>query len=132
MSHPTSDKARFWKNRGVNRTKRPLRNIKYEIIVKEFGEPGTFNDSVNYEKYKFKDLGYLILCWGSDRSSTTLRKESLNFHGPITVKELKEIIGEKQYSKFCQGKRIFIVQRRVNGVNIKNEQSNNSDTSILG
>ena len=38
--------------------------------------------------------------------------------GLMTREEVKGIIGEKQWSKFCQGKREFIVQRRFNNKNI--------------
>ncbi len=43
----------------------------------------------------------------------------LNWHGFITLDDLKSKIGDEQYSKFCQGKRMFVIQRRVDNKNVK-------------
>jgi hypothetical protein len=104
-----SDKETYFKNRGVKRNKRPLKNIVYMIDV----NPVIKDMSEKYDKYKFKDLGYLVLTWKYDE------KNSFNFfHGFIEPEKLKELIGEKQWNKFCQGKREFIIQRRIDGKNI--------------
>jgi len=63
-------------------------------------------NSEECQQYKFKDLGYLTLLWGYERD---LKIESWNFHGFITPESLKEKLGEKQWSKFCNGKREFII-----------------------
>ena len=66
-------------------------------------------DSIKFEEYKFKDLGYLVLFWAENKNykSSQFRWK---YHGFITVSDLKKKLGEKQYSKFCQGKREFIIQ----------------------
>ncbi len=74
---------------------------KIEILPKLIDE----SNSDDYEKYKFKDLGYLNLYYNKTNS------KRWSWHGFITVEELKQIIGQKQYSKFCQGKREFIIQK---------------------
>lgn len=45
-------------NYGIERNKKPLRNIIYNIEVLQLKENV---DNIEYEKYKFKDLGYLCL-----------------------------------------------------------------------
>lgn len=99
-------------NKGILRNKKPLKNIVYEIELSQL-EKITSEEKEKYSKYKFKDLGYLALTWWYEKSNPIK-----NWHGFITVEELKEKIGEKQYTKFCQGKRIFVVQRRQNNKNI--------------
>ena len=64
-------------------------------------------DETEFEKFKFKDLGYLVLLYRKQGTSDI----QWNFHGLITIDELKRKIGVKQYSKFCQGKREFIIQK---------------------
>lgn len=104
-------KGKIIANKGVERNKKPLKNLIFNIeIVKELDEG--FTDGIDYEPFKFKDLGYLFLYWKFQNDT------GFNFHGTITPDELKKCIGEKQWSKFCQGKREFIIQRRVNGNNI--------------
>ena len=102
-------KSKYYANRGVERNKKPLKNIVYkvEVIQLENGANGE-----DYEKYKFKEEGYLSLLWGYQSEKTR------NWHGFITPSELKEHIGEKQWAKFCNGKREFIIQRRINGGNV--------------
>lgn len=103
------EKNKAYANRGVNRHKKPLQNMVYSVRIKPEIEGGNKEE---YEQYRFKDLGYLLLNWKYE-------KETQNcFHGYITVEKLKSLIGAKQYDKFCQGKREFIIQRRVNGGNI--------------
>jgi hypothetical protein len=57
-------------------------------------------DISKFEMFKFKDLGYLTLEW-QDTSG------QWNYHGFITVDQVKTRLGLKQYKKFCEGKRIF-------------------------
>lgn len=91
-------------------TKKPLNNIVYQIELSQL-KPDT--DKTKYEKYKFKELGYLVLYWWEEEKDPIR-----NWHGFTTPDFLKELLGAKQYSKFCQGKRTFIVQRRINGNNL--------------
>ncbi len=101
---------KYFANRGVERNKNPLKNIIYKIEISQL-KPDV--DSTQYEQYKFKELGYICLYWSHEG-------DDLNFsHGFITPDDLKQRIGEKQWSKFCQGKREFIIQRRIDGKNIK-------------
>jgi len=98
---------KIFANKGVKRNKYPLNNIRYKIdIISLEG----VDDKL--KKYKFKDLGYLVLYWNKSKD------DIWKYHGFITVSELKNKIGDKQYSKFCQGKREFIIQRRINKKNI--------------
>lgn len=105
--------SKYFANRGVERNKHPIANIVYKI---EISQLQNVVDKTGYEKYKFKDLGYLYLYWTKNKAT----KGEFNWygHGFITIEELKSRIGEKQYCKFCQGKREFIIQRRINGRNI--------------
>ena len=100
-------------NRGVERNKKPLKNIVYEVTIKNdipiYGE-----NKLSEHKYKFKDLGYLILHWWYDTKNSPN-----NFYGYITPAELKQKLGVNQWAKFCQGKRLFVIQRRVDGKNVK-------------
>jgi hypothetical protein len=104
-----SEKETFYANRGVERNKTPLKNIIYTVEIVSLKNP---EDSEKYQKYMFKDLGYLSLLWCYD---TKYERECKNMHGLITPDELKQRIGEKQWSKFCQGKREFVIQRRIDG-----------------
>jgi len=101
--------AKRYKNKGVRRNKKPLKNIIYKVEVIQLKDP---TDYERYEQYKFKDEGYLVLSYQYQNDSAMLS------HGFITVEYLRELIGEKQYSKFCQGKREFIIQRRIDNKNI--------------
>jgi hypothetical protein len=103
-------KSKYFANKGLNRNKSPIANIRYKIEILEKLQEGT--NLKDYKQYKFKDKGYLVLYW--NKSKKGLRSS----HGFITIDELKTKIGTKQYSKFCQGKREFIIQRRINGKNI--------------
>lgn len=98
-------------NLGVERNKKPLKNIVYEVELSQLKNTANIE---SYEKYKFKDLGYIVFYWYY-QSKNYIK----NFHGFITIDELKKFIGNDQYSKFCQGKRVFIIQRRINKKNIK-------------
>ena len=104
-------KSKFFANRGLNRNKSPIANIRYQVEILPKLKDILSHEPEYYDKYKFKDLGYLLLL--SNKTKSVL----WSAHGFITVEELKERIGLKQYSKFCQGKRDFIIQRRVNKKN---------------
>lgn len=105
---------KYFANRGVKRNKMPIANLIYKIEVVQLKDK---TNTTDYEKYKFKDLGYLTMSWTKHKAEKN-GDFLFNWHGFITVDELKEMIGEKQYSKFCQGKREFIIQRRIDGKNI--------------
>lgn len=86
-----------WKaNAGVPRNKKPLENLVYKFEIKQID----FDDGQK-ERYKdclFKDLGYLVYYCKLERS------KRFGQVGAITVDKLKELLGEKQYAKFCEGK----------------------------
>lgn len=94
-------------NRGITRNKKPLRNVVYKIdlVVPKVIVPGV-------EQYFFKGLGCLLLKWKYQQDVI------FKIDGFISPLKLKQLLGETQYSKFCQGKREFISQRRINGKNI--------------
>ena len=106
-----TDKTAFYANRGVARNKRPLKNIVYVINVSNLSADA---DKEKYEQFRWKDEGYLIMSWYYQ-----VPDPLQNWHGFITPQELKELLGPTQWAKFTQGKRLFIVQRRVDGKNIK-------------
>lgn len=64
-----------------------------------------------YEQYKFKDLGYLTLSWGYERD---LKTGVFYWHGFITPEQLRSKLGDKQWAKFCNGKREFIIHTNEN------------------
>lgn len=105
-----SDKSTYYANRGVKRNKRPLKNIVYVVEVSQL-KPGA--DLEYFEKFKYKEEGYLVLNWYYES-----KDPMINFHGFITPDDLKKLIGDEQWRKFGLGKRKFVVQRRVNGKNI--------------
>jgi hypothetical protein len=110
------DKAIF--NLGVARNKKPLQNIYYKVNIKKEIDLSALSESriIEFETYKFKSLGYLSLSWCYEKDKNCGRP--LSWHGFITPNDLKLKIGQTQWAKFCNGKREFIVQRRVNGNNI--------------
>lgn len=90
-------------------TKISSTNIVYKIDLIQL------NAEINkerYREYKFKELGYMILL------HKLVDEKQYKYHGFITIDELKSRIGDKQYNKFCQGKREFIIQKRINKKNI--------------
>jgi hypothetical protein len=113
---------KFHANRGVERNKKPLNNIVYEVTIKKEVDFDNVNPILSYLKYKFKEEGYLILHWWYDTNDSPK-----NWHGFITPDELKSKLGDKQWAKFCQGKRLFIMQRRENGKNIKKVKKEKED-----
>lgn len=107
-------KSKIYANKGVNRNKKPLKNLIYKVEVVQLKNDANTED---YSQYKFKDKGYLVLRSGL-QSKTTMA-----WNGFITPLELKELLGEKQWAKFCNGKREFIIQRRINGKNISKKNT---------
>lgn len=105
----------YFKNKGIERNKKPLSNIVWEIEICQLTEDA---DKTKYEQYKFKDLGYLTLLWCYDRPN-----ELRNFHGFITVEQFKNKLGQKNYAKLCKGQRKFIIQRRINGKNVSKKDN---------
>jgi hypothetical protein len=98
---------KYFTNRGVERNKKRLRNIVYSI---EIVNPERVN--IQRDEFLFKDVGYLSLTWGYEGTPI------VNWHGLISPDELRDNIGQVQWAKFCQGKRTFVIQRRINGRNI--------------
>jgi len=112
-----SEKSIFYANRGVKRNKKPIQNIIYWFILLPVEKieaivPGRAQE---YDIYKFKDLGYLWMDWAHQKDYNKCKIK--NIHGFITPERLRKTLGQEQYSKFCQGKREFIIQRRINGNN---------------
>lgn len=99
--------SKIYANKGVRRNKKPLRNIL--IFVKTLKELKYYDEE--YEKFKFKGE-YLSYSWSYQ--GTFIR----NFAGFITPEDLKAKLTVKQWSKFCQGEREFVIQRRIDGHNI--------------
>lgn len=89
------EKNKYFANKGLKRNKKPLKNIIYKF------ESPLYNEAIYYCYWKYQSINMI---WISK--------------GVMTEDEIKEIIGEKQWSKFCQGKREFIIQRRINNKNI--------------
>lgn len=113
---------KYYANKGVERNKTPLKNIIYDVVIKSPNDFVEGTDMSNYEKYLFKDKGYLSLYYHYDEKKY---KPLKYWHGFITPEDLQTLLGVKQWSKFCQGKRNFIIQRRIDGKNIsKNEKEN--------
>jgi hypothetical protein len=104
-------KDKYFANRGVERNKTPLKNIVYEFRLSQLKEG---QDPEKYEEFKFKDLGYISYDYWYEE-----KKPIIYWGGFITIDNLKHLIGTTQYSKFCQGKRLFIIQRRIGGKNVK-------------
>ena len=63
----------------------------------------------NFEPFKFKDLGYLVLYWAKKNSKL------FHYHGFVTPEYIKELLGAEQWRKFCNGKREFVVANRIDG-----------------
>lgn len=107
-----SEKEVFYKNRGVERNKKPLKNIVYKVELLTADKLKSKIIDPENEKYCYKDQGIISLLWKYQSDN------HWNYHGWITPEDLKERIGT-QWSAFCQGRREFIIQRRLNGNNIK-------------
>lgn len=105
-----SEKSTYYANRGVKRNQRPLKNIVYIV---ELSQLKPDSNLVDFEKYKYKEEGYLTLTWYYES-----KDPMYNWYGFITPDDLKNLLGTEQWRKFGMGKRQFIKQRRVNGKNI--------------
>jgi hypothetical protein len=103
------NKGKIIANRGIKRNKKPLKNMVYKVEISQL-KPDTPIEE--YTQYKFKDEGYLVLYWNYQNAGYW------NWHGFIEPDKLKELLGVKQWQKFTQGKREFIIQRRIDGNNI--------------
>jgi hypothetical protein len=114
-----SAKETFYANRGVERNKKPLKNIVYKFEVKHLKPDVPADLLERMEPCKFKEEGYIFMLSGYQGLG-----EMMGWNGSVTPEQVKELIGEKQWGKFCQGKREFIIQRRINKHNIpKNKVS---------
>lgn len=122
MTKERSSESIYYANCGVERNKKHLRNIEYRIDIIECGidrDPKEFK--AEYAQYWFKDFGALVL--SSRLEDSSMRPdEGFGWHGFVTPEYVKGLLGETQWSKFCQGKRRFVQQRRINGKNVKKEQ----------
>lgn len=90
-----TDKDKVFANRGIPRNKKPLQNIIFWITEKETEIYLEWQYEKLYNQYPQK-----------------------NFSGKIDEMYLKNWLSEKQWMKFRNGEREFIIQRRVNGKNI--------------
>lgn len=79
-------------NKGVYRNKKPLQNIIYQF------------NPIDNDKWE--------LVWNYERQSIN------NWHGLLTLDQVKELLTPNQWSKFRQGETRFIKQRRINGKNV--------------
>jgi hypothetical protein len=93
------ERGKVFANRGVARNKKPLQNICYRIEEMTSPEGETV-----YHLY-----------WGYERELN--RRGTWSFHGRVTIDDIKKRLGS-QWAKFRQGRRQFIVQRRIDGRNI--------------
>lgn len=109
-------KSKEFANKGVKRNKTPLQNIVIIVHVGKVKEEACPDMLKALEVYKFKDIGHLT--WSSDYEKDYDGVSCRFYHGFITPEELKEKLGVKQWMKFCNGKRKFIIQRRINHNNI--------------
>jgi hypothetical protein len=106
--------SKYHANKGVERNKKPLKNIVYLItLLEELKNKHLLSpaEALKFDKYKFADQ-FLVFHWKYQGA------EYFNTDGFITPDALKSKLGTKQWSKFCQGQREFIIQRRVDGKNI--------------
>jgi hypothetical protein len=85
----------YFANRGVARNKRPLQNILLKFEEK---------------------AGKFCMLWAYEREHH--RNGGWNFHGVVTEEQIKARLSPRQWSKFRQGEREFVRQRRVDGHNI--------------
>lgn len=110
---------KYFANRGVARNKSRLPNLRIKVeIRKELSDMSDEDLIERYRDYKFKDEGYINVLW--TKSLDYKGQEPVwNLGTSVNVLKLKEILGTKRWSKFCQGKREFIIQRRVDGRNVK-------------
>lgn len=86
------------------RDKRPVKDIYFKVIVIALKDE---LENKNYERYLYKDIGYLTLKW-SEKA-----KDYENYHGFITIEHLKKLLGRKQWVNFLRGKRAFVVPTNI-------------------
>jgi hypothetical protein len=86
-------------NRGIARNKKPLQNIIYRIEDRQVG------DTIQY-----------ILYWAYEKDHN--RNNTWFWHGAIAPEQIKNLLSPNQWSKFRQGERQFVIQRRIDGHNI--------------
>jgi hypothetical protein len=105
--------GKIYANKGIPRNKKPLKNI--VISVKFLAKLDNEALTLDCQKYKFKDLGYLGV---SEAYENSRIKSCYHFWTP---EKLKSKLTVKQWAKFCNGCREFVIQRRIDGHNIKKE-----------
>jgi hypothetical protein len=121
-------------NKGVKRNKKPLKNITYFVEIRQILDhtqrrmdnakddaskkywEDWFND---IQKFRYDD-GYIMVTYKYQGSDIRFQYygPSSDGHPLCTPDDLKTLLGDKQWSKFRQGKREFIIQRRIDGKNI--------------
>lgn len=110
------EKKIYFSNRGVERNKRPLQNIVIVIKLLQLKDGISEEGIAEMEKYKFKELGHIDLYWEYEKIYN--KYGGLNCGGLKTPEELRQMLGDKQWAKFCNGKREFVIQRRIDGKNV--------------
>lgn len=98
-----ADKGKIFANRGIPRNKKPLQNIIFWITEHDV-EPNLGKDVEYYLEWQYEKL--------------YKRYPMKNFSGRIELDYLRKFLSEKQWMKFRNGEREFIIQRRINGKNI--------------
>lgn len=97
------ERGKIIANRGVERNKKPLQNLLYWF---EDGRP----DEAGNPTYN--------MLWAYERDYNRQSGGSKNFHGQVTLEQIKARLTASQWSKFRQGVRHFVKQRRVDGKNV--------------
>ena len=111
-------KQKYFANRGISRNKSRLPNLRIKVEIRKELHDMNNEDLIERSKdYKFKEEGYISVLWTKDLDYKG-QEPMWNLDTRINVLKLKDILGQKQWSKFCQGKRFFIIQRRIDGKNV--------------
>jgi len=114
-------RKRVLANRGVARNKRPLQNILLWVEIVPFERIRLYRDETigqfkeRHRNDIFKDKGVVSVSWAYEKE---YNRNGTRSWWHYSVSWLKRRLGEKQWAKFCQGKREFVLQRRVNGKNV--------------
>lgn len=96
--------GKYHANKGVARNKKPLQNVVYKIVP------------VPLDSYNIPNRWYVF--WQYQKAFNR-EPNCMNWDVKRYSKEdIKKLLSEKQYNKFCQGQELFIVQRRINGKNV--------------
>jgi len=74
------------------------------------------NRGVERNKKPLQNKPTFVLLWAYEREYN--RHPSKSFHGPVTLDQIKARLTPSQWSKFRQGTREFVKQRRVDGRNV--------------